>query len=108
MASAPALSASRASARVVAQANHPIPRSFKLFTNPEGYTPMIDETTVGLTAKKTSHFFSKSEELTLLASSGTGGPHCKRKFRTSFSASGSRTGIGFRNPMIQLKRTVAQ
>src|SRR5258707_5413965 len=92
MASAPAHSASRASARVVAQANHAIPCSFNLATNCEEYRPMIEETTVGLTAIKESHCFSKSGNRIPFGSAGTAGAQLDRDSRTRCSAAKLRAG----------------
>jgi len=94
MASAPAATAARASASVVAHANQAMPRALIPATNVGGNTPMIDDTTCGPAASSASHCAAKSSSAASPASAGTGGPHFPRNSRSSRSWPRSRTGGG--------------
>src|SRR5438067_1261136 len=94
MASAPAACARRASSSVVAVANQAMPLSLNRSTNSGGYTPMIDETAVGLSSTNTSHCARKSGSVASPAAGGTFGPQSARNARMRASEAAYRSGGG--------------
>src|SRR5579859_330549 len=94
MASAPAACARWASASVVAVANQAMPFSFNRVTNSGGNSPMIEETAVGLSSRKTSHCARKFGGTPSPAVAGTAGPQEARNARMRASAAASREGAG--------------
>src|SRR5438045_7868304 len=94
IASAPASRAIFASSMVVAVANQAIRWSFNLVTYGAGNTPMMDDTAVGASSRKESHWASKSGGMESPAEAATGGPHASMNFLIRSSAAGSLLGLG--------------